>query len=75
MSETERLEHIWSDTRDAYRGYADETWPSAVRGARWVMVYSSKPQGEAKLLTDLTEAAIVAKLPIRYRPTHQALAA
>ena len=75
MSEAERLEHIWSDTRDAYRGYADETWPSAVRGERWVMVYSSKPQGEAKLLTDLTEAAIVAKLPIRYRPTHQALAA
>jgi hypothetical protein len=39
------------------------------------MVYSSKPQGEAKLLTDLTEAEIVAKLPIHYRPTHQALAA
>ena len=75
MSEAERLEHIWSDTRDAYRGYADETWPSAVRGERWVMVYSSKPQGEAKLLTDLTEAEIVAKLPIHYRPTHQALAA
>ena len=75
MSEAERLEHIWSDTRDAYRGYADETWPSSVRGERWVMVYSRKPQGEAKLLTDLTEAEIVAKLPIHYRPMHQALAA
>lgn len=75
MSETERLEHIWSDTGDAYRGYADETWPSAVRGERWVMVYSSNPQGEAKLLTDLTEAEIVAKLPIQYRAARQVLAA
>jgi hypothetical protein len=39
------------------------------------MVYSGKPQGKAKLLADLTEAEIVAKLPIQYRPAHQALAA
>ena len=75
MSASEQLEHIWSDTRDAYRGYADESWTRAARGKRWVMVYSSKPSGEAKLLNDLTEAEIAAKLPILYRPARQALAA
>ena len=75
MSATEQLEHIWSDTRDAYRCYADETWPPETRGKRWVMVYSTKPLGEAKLLNDLTEAEIAAKLPILYRPARQALAA
>ena len=75
MSATEQLEHIWSDTRDTYRGYADKSWFPETRGKRWVMVYSSKPSGEAKLLNDLTEAEIAAKLPILYRPARQALAA
>lgn len=75
MNETERLEHIWSDTGDVYRGYADEAWPSAVRGERWVMVYSGKPSGFAKLVTELTEAEIIAKLPVQYRQPQQALAA
>jgi hypothetical protein len=75
MNETERLEHIWSDTTDAYRGYADETWPVAVRGERWVMVYSDEPSGCAKLVTELTEAEIIAKLPVQYRQPQQAVAA
>lgn len=74
MTREERLEHIWSSTADDYRGYVGERWPAADRGKRTV-VFFAKPGGTTlKLLEDLTEVEIAAKLPVhlRYLPERQA---
>jgi hypothetical protein len=67
MSREERLEHIWSSTADAYRGYAGDRFPPAMRGQRTVMLWSGTNGTILKLLDDLTDDEIVAKLPIHIR--------
>ncbi|WP_025038365.1 DUF1419 domain-containing protein [Bradyrhizobium sp. DOA9] len=75
MTREERLEHIWSSTHDDYRGYAGERWPAAVRGRRTVLVYSGQHGTALKLLDDLTEAEIAAKLPVQLRHLPEVVAA
>ncbi|MDK1376379.1 MULTISPECIES: DUF1419 domain-containing protein [unclassified Sinorhizobium] len=71
MTRKERLEHIWSSTADDYRGYAGECWPEASRGKRTVMLYGGEKGTLLKLLEDLTDDEIAAKLPVhlRYLPS------
>lgn len=67
MTREERLEHIWSSTADDYRGYAGERWPEGSRGKRIVMVYGDKGGTVLKLLEDLSDDEIAAKLPVQLR--------
>lgn len=67
MNREERLEHIWSSTADAYRDYAGDRFPSAVRGQRTVMLWSATRGTILKLLDDLTDNEIAAKLPVHMR--------
>lgn len=67
MSRGERLEHIWSSTADVYRGYAGERFPPAMQGQRTVMLWSSVNGTILKLLNDLTDDEIAAKLPVHMR--------
>ncbi|RWI02619.1 DUF1419 domain-containing protein [Mesorhizobium sp.] len=74
MTREERLEHIWSSTHDDYRGYAGERWPERDRGKRTVMFYGG--QGTTlKLLDELTDDEIAAKLPVHLRYLPDAIAA
>ena len=67
MSRRERLDHIWNTTHTDYRGFAGERWPQDKRGQRTVLVYNKKNGTVLKLLDDLSEAEISAKLPIELR--------
>lgn len=75
MTRDERLEHIWSSTHDDYRGYAGERWPAPMRGRRTVLVYAGQRGTVLKLLDDLTEAEIAAKLPVHLRHLPETVAA
>lgn len=75
MSRQERLEHIWSSTTDDYRGYAGDRWPQSNRGRRTVVLYGGKEGTFLKLLDDLTEAEISAKLPVHFRRLPSSIAA
>ncbi|RWC26893.1 MAG: DUF1419 domain-containing protein [Mesorhizobium sp.] len=75
MTRKERLEHIWSSTHDDYRGYAGERWPERDRGRRTVMFYGGRHGTTLKLLDDLTDAEIAAKLPVHLRYLPDAIAA
>ncbi|MCK9513933.1 MAG: hypothetical protein M0R28_22275, partial [Pigmentiphaga sp.] len=74
MTHEERLEHIWSATHDEYRGYAGERWLPEFRGQRTVLVYGRRGGTTLKLLSELTEEEIQAKLPVhlRHLPERQA---
>jgi hypothetical protein len=74
MTREERLEHIWSETSDDYRGYADELWPEPDRGKRKIVVYGGSGGPSAKLLDELIDCEISAKLPVHLRnlPERQA---
>ena len=67
MTRNERLEHIWSDTADGYRGYADADWPEPVRGERTIVIFRGRKRQSVKLLRDLTDCEISAKLPVHLR--------
>lgn len=67
MTHEERLEHIWSATHDDYRGYAGERWSPEARAKRTVLVYGRRGGTTLKLLEDLTEDEIQAKLPVHLR--------
>jgi hypothetical protein len=71
MTREERLEHIWSSTADHYRGYAGDDWPDASRGMRMVMFFGGQMGSTVKLLDELTDIEIAAKLPVhlRYLPS------
>lgn len=75
MTLEERLEHIWSSTHDDYRGYAGERWDEHQRGKRTVMVYVHHHGATSKLLDNLNDAEIAAKLPVHLRNTPDAIAA
>lgn len=74
MTHEERLEHIWSATHDDYRGYAGERWLPEDRGKRTILVYGRRGGTTLKMLEDLTEDEIAAKLPVhlRHLPNRQA---
>lgn len=67
MTREERLDHIWSTSADAYRGYAGDGWPRGHRGKPMVLMFGNTPHGRAKLLDDLTDDEIAAKLPVHLR--------
>jgi hypothetical protein len=67
MIRKERLEHIWSATHDEYRGYASDRWLPEFRGQRTVLVYGRRGGTMLKLLEELTEDEIQAKLPVHLR--------
>ena len=75
MTRDERLEHIWSSTHDDYRGYAGERWPASMRGRRTVLVYAGQFGTVLKLLDELTNAEIAAKLPVQLRHLRETIAA
>jgi hypothetical protein len=75
MTREERLDHIWSSTNDEYRGYAGERWPDRDRGKRTVLFYGGRQGTVLKLLEDLTEDEIAAKLPVHLRFLPDAIAA
>ena len=66
MTRVERLEHVWSATHDEYRGYASEPLLPEHRGKRTILVYGLG-RTELKLIDDLTEEEIAAKLPVHLR--------
>lgn len=74
MTLEERLEHIWSATHDAYRGYADDRWLPEFRGKRTILVYGRRGSTTLKLLDELSADEIRAKLPVhlRHLPGRQA---
>jgi hypothetical protein len=74
MTREERIEHIWSSTHEDYRGYSDWRFPHEMRGKRVVIVYRSGLGHPFKLLDQLTDDEIAAKLPVhlRHLPERQA---
>lgn len=75
MTREERLEHIWSSTHDDYRGYAGERFTERQRGMRTVLFYGGERGTMLKLLDELTDAEISAKLPVHLRYLPDAMAA
>ncbi|CUX66319.1 conserved hypothetical protein [Agrobacterium tumefaciens str. Kerr 14] len=67
MTREERLEHIWSATADAYRGYSDETTPQYLPGQRVIALYTTIGSASLKVLDDLTDSEIASKLPVQLR--------
>ncbi|ENN83788.1 hypothetical protein RHSP_40986 (plasmid) [Rhizobium freirei PRF 81] len=75
MTREERLEHIWSTTHDDYRGYAGDRWPEQMRGKRTVLLYGGSGDAVLKLLEDLSDVEIAAKLPVQFRHLPETVAA
>ena len=75
MTRDERLEHIWSSTHDDYRGYTGETWPEDQQGKRTVLVYCRGRGTTLKLLDQLNDLEIAAKLPVHLRDLPEPMAA
>lgn len=75
MTREERLEHIWSSTHDDYRGYAGTRWPEHLRGKRTILLYGGSGSAVLKLLEDLSDAEIAAKLPVHLRHLPETIAA
>ena len=73
MTRAETLEHVWSAAHDEYRGYAGERFLPELRGRRTILVYGLGTT-ELKLLDDLSDDEIAAKLPVhlRHRPIRAA---
>jgi hypothetical protein len=67
MTREEALDHIWSSTHDDYRGHAGARWPAALQGKRTVLVFCGELGTVLKLLDDLTDEEIAAKLPVQLR--------
>ncbi len=67
MTREERLEHIWSATADAYRGYSDESSTQYLPVQRVITLYSEAGSARSKLLNDLTDDEIATKLPVQLR--------
>lgn len=75
MTREERIEHIWSSTHDECRGYAGNHWMPEHRGKRTVLFYGKSRGTTLKLLDDLTDDEISAKLPVHLRYLPLAIAA
>jgi hypothetical protein len=75
MTREERLEHIWSSTHDDYRGYAGERFAERQRGMRTVLFYGGQRGTVLRLLDELTDAEVSAKLPVHLRYLPDVMAA
>ncbi|MBB3917648.1 DUF1419 domain-containing protein [Rhizobium fabae] len=75
MTREERLEHIWSITADDYRGHAGDRWPEGARGKRTIVLYGGAAGTTLKLLDELTDDEIAAKLPVQLRHLPSPIAA
>ncbi|MBX4937069.1 MULTISPECIES: DUF1419 domain-containing protein [Rhizobium] len=75
MSRDERLEHIWSITADAYRGYAGEDWPPTFRGRRVLALFNGTRDSIKKCLDQLSDDEIAGKLPVHLRHLPSPIAA
>ncbi|MES4992590.1 DUF1419 domain-containing protein [Phyllobacterium sp. 22229] len=75
MTHEERLEHIWSATHDEYRGYAGDQWMPEHRGKRTVLYYGGRGGTTLKLLDELSDDEIAAKLPVHLRHLPERIAA
>ncbi len=75
MTRTEKLDHIWSTTASDFRAYADLRFTPAFLGQRIVVVFSAAEGKIWKLLDDLSDLQIAAKLPIQFRHLHDSAAA
>lgn len=67
MTREERLEHIWSSTADAYRGYAGDRFPQVMPCQQTIMLWSGTNGTILKLLADLNADEIAGKLPVQMR--------
>jgi hypothetical protein len=67
MTREERLEHIWSSTADQYRGYADDGSPKAAQDMRTIAFFGGQAGSTLRILEDLTDHEIAAKLPVHLR--------
>ncbi|MNE93636.1 hypothetical protein D3C80_1915100 [compost metagenome] len=75
MNRQEKLDHIWSATGPDFRGYADQRFPADLRYRQIVLVYPSAQGKIWKLLDDLTDEEIAAKLPVQFRLLPETIAA
>jgi Protein of unknown function (DUF1419) len=75
MTRSEKLDHIWSATGADFRAYADLRFPPSLRNRRIVLVFLASQGKIWKLLDDLTDAEIAAKLPVQFRRLPEAIAA
>lgn len=67
MTRREKLDHIWSTTTNDFRAYADGRFPADFRRRQIVLVYCADQGKVWKLLDDLDDAEIAAKLPVQLR--------
>ena len=75
ITREERLDHIWSSTADDYRGYAGDGWPKRMQGRYTVMIFGGNEGTIPKLLENLSDHEIAAKLPVHLRHLPSPLAA
>jgi hypothetical protein len=75
MTRAERLEHVWSATHDEYRGYADWRFLARCIAASAPSSSMARTGAELKLLDDLTDEEIAAKLPVHLRHLPSRIAA
>lgn len=75
MNRKEKLDHIWSATGPDFRGYADARFPADLRNCQIVLVYPSAQGKVWKMLDDLTDEEIAAKLPVQFRLLPETIAA
>jgi hypothetical protein len=75
MNRQEKLDHIWSATGSDFRGYADARFPADLRNRQIVLVYPSTQGKIWKLLDDLTDEELAAKLPVQLRRLPETTAA
>lgn len=75
MTRPERLEHIWSSTHGDYRGYAGQRFAPSKRGQRTVLICGGNITMGLKLLDELTDDEIAAKLPVQLRDLPELIAA
>lgn len=75
MNAQEKLDHIWSTTGADFRAYADARFPADLRNRQIVLVYPAAQVKIWKLLDDLTDEEIAAKLPVQFRHLQETIAA
>lgn len=75
MTREERLDHIWSSTADAYRGYAGKDLPDSCCGRRVVVLYSGGGEAFWKRLDKLSDHEIAAEPPVHLRHLPSTIAA
>ncbi|MGO7758352.1 DUF1419 domain-containing protein [Rhizobium ruizarguesonis] len=75
MSAQEKRDHIWSTTAAEFRAYADGRFPPDFRGRQIVVVFNASQGKVWKLLDDLNDAEITAKLPVQFRHQLEIVAA